>query len=197
MINLSLCLHVEIKLCFFYTIKYMKRFLVLFVPILFIFLSSNVVAQTQPTASSVVVGEANCDLCGYCKGQPASQSWAKCRKCLYPVIGDSAAEENKTLIGLPTPDPNHYYTSLGCLSTDPGEFAGQAAKFFFSIVGGIAFLYFLYGAGIIATSRADPERLNHGKRIVYGSIVGLLFVLFSVFIIRFVAGSLGVPGFGK
>lgn len=159
--------------------------------------SQAVLAQTPPTTSSTVIGEANCDLCGYCKGQPPSQSWAKCRSCLYKAVGESVASENKTLIGLPTPDPNHYYTSLGCLSTDPGEFAGQTATFFFSIVGGIAFLYFLYGAGIIATSRADPERLNHGKRVVLGAVIGLLFVLFSVFIIRFLAGSLGIPGFGK
>lgn len=163
-----------------------------------LFLTQGVIfAQTPGTSSTTTASEANCDLCGYCKGQPAPQSWLKCRTCLYKETGGASAEQNLTLEGLPTPDPSHHYTSLGCLSTDPGEFAGQISTVFFSIVGGIAFLYLLYGAGIIATSQADPERLNYGKRVVWSSIIGLLFVLFSVFIIRTIATSLGVPEFGQ
>jgi hypothetical protein len=166
--------------------------------LLFIFCGavSGAFAQNTGIGGGAGSNEANCDLCGYCKGQPAPQSWEKCRSCLYPGVGASTPEDNQTLIGLPTPLPDKHYTSVGCLSTDPGQFASQMSTFFFSIVGGIAFLYLIYGAGIIATSRADAERLNHGKRVVWGSIIGLLFVLFSVFIIRFIVTSLGVPGFG-
>ncbi len=143
-------------------------------------------------------GTANCDVCGYCKGANPPGSWSSCAACMYPaLVSDSTqATEDKTLIGLPEADSNHYYTDLGCISTEPAEFASQISRLFFSIVGGIAFLYFLYGSAVVATARSDPERLNHGKRIVYGSIVGLLFVLFSLFIIRFLAGGLGLPGIG-
>ena len=146
--------------------------------------------------------EANCDLCGYCKGvpkqeQPAEASWKRCRDCLYSKVKDYAMTDNMTLKGVPQPDSDHYYTMLGCLSTQPGEFAGQLTRILLSLVGGIAFLFCLYGAGVIATSQANAERLNYGKRLVYSALVGLLFVIFSTLIIRFIAADiLKIPGFG-
>ncbi len=137
---------------------------------------------------------ANCDVCGYCNGEAPPGRWEACRNCVYPGAGKVAATENKTLINIPTPDPQFYFTDLGCISTRPEAFASKMSDFFFKIVGGIAFLFFLYGAGIIATSRANPEKLNYGKRIVYGAIIGLLFSLFAIFILRFIATGLGLPG---
>ncbi|OGK29477.1 hypothetical protein A3D06_00015 [Candidatus Roizmanbacteria bacterium RIFCSPHIGHO2_02_FULL_40_9] len=139
---------------------------------------------------------ANCDVCGYCDGGQVPGRWESCRKCLYKDTGNAPPASNKTLIGIPTPDPGHFYTDFGCISTLPNQFAAQITSFFFSIVGGIAFLSFLYGSAIIATSRSDPSRLNHGKRIIYGAIIGLLFALFSIFIIKFIASGLGLPGIG-
>ena len=174
-----------------------RKILLSAVLIAFFFTNPALAQAPQATGGGTFVSEANCDLCGYCKGQATPSSWSKCRSCLYPGIGEAQPGSNLTLIGLPTPDPGHHYTIVGCLSTNPGEFTSQVSRVFFSIVGGVAFLYLLYGAGIITTSRADPEKLNHGKRIIWGAILGLLFVLFSVFIIRFIATSLGVPEFGS
>ncbi|MFQ5452388.1 MAG: pilin [Candidatus Paceibacterota bacterium] len=154
-------------------------------------------AREKPTQAAPV-RTGNCDVCGYCAGSQPPSDWESCRRCLYPTQAKEGgpASNNKTLIGIPEPDSSHFYTDFGCISTSPGEFTAQITSFFFSIIGGIAFLYFLYGSGVIATSRADPERLNYGKRIVYGSIIGLLFAIFSVFIIRFLSTSLGLPGIG-
>lgn len=136
---------------------------------------------------------ANCDVCGYCNGGKAPGRWEACRTCMYPGAGNAAPIDNKTLIGVPTPDPYHYYTDLGCISTKPGEFAGQITTFFFSIIGGIAFLTFLYGTAVLATARSDPQQINHGRRIIMGAIIGLLFALFSIFIVRFLVTGLGLP----
>lgn len=159
--------------------------------------AQSVYSQTIiPSASGSGESMANCDLCGYCQGEKPPSNWESCRKCLYPKFSGSA-ESNLTLKGVPQPDQNHYYTMLGCLSTQPAEFAGQISRVFFSMVGGIAFLFLLYGAGIIATSQANPERLNYGKRVVYAALTGLFFVLFSTFLIRFIAVDiLKIPGFG-
>ena len=161
-----------------------------------------------PTPTHVSV--ANCDVCGYCNHMSIDQvpdRWESCRTCVYRGFEEDLDPlENKTITavigeggeieGIPTPDLYYIYTDFGCISTKPGEFAAQISSFFFSIVGGIAFLFFIYGAGVIATSRSDPGKLNHGKRIIYGSIIGLLFALFSVFIIRFVASGIGLPNIG-
>jgi len=156
-------------------------------------------AQQPPTPTPTpYIGKANCDVCGYCEGAILPGRWQDCRRCLYRGFGEGDIDpsSNSTLIGLPTPDPEHFYTDFGCISTLPGEFATAVSSFFFSIIGGIAFLFFLYGAGVVATSRSDPARLNYGKRIIYGAIIGLLFALFSVFILRVISTGLGLPGFG-
>ena len=103
------------------------------------------------------------------------------------------------------PVQGRQYTFLGCLGRNSGGFTNQGAaggvvqsllNIIFSISGGIAFLYLLYGSFVIATSQANPEKLNYGKRVVYGAIAGLIFTIGSVFIVKFIAsGVLKIPGF--
>lgn len=146
---------------------------------------------------------ANCDICGYCNGGTPPSTWEKCVKCVYPDLVKEGgnvpdASDNETLMNMPTPHPDKFYTMMGCLSTEPSVFTTQIAQVLFSIIGGIAFLYLLYGSSIFLTSRSDPEKLSQGKRIIVGAIVGLLFVLLSVFIIRMISVNiLRAPGFSE
>ena len=145
-------------------------------------------------------GLINCDACGYCNGmalEKVPQRWQNCRRCLYPAFGkgDINPLDNQTIKKtqdiIPQADMYHMYTDFGCISTKPNEFVAQVSTFFFSLVGGLAFLFFIYGAGVVATSRSDPGRLNRGRRIIFGSIAGLLFALFAVFLMRFIASTIG------
>ncbi len=156
---------------------------------------------------------ATCDLCGYCPSAATIPSnWEVCRNCLYPSLTGTPAKDNQTLIidenenTGPTPNPGSWYTMFGCVQTNLGGFTQQGAagsvvqvllNTIFGIAGGIAFLYILYGSFIILTSQADPERLYHGKRVVYGAIVGLIFSLSAVFLVNLIGGKiLNIPGFG-
>ena len=175
----------------------------------------------------------SCDQCGLCitpsdivvKNSPLGElgdipgHWERCRNCLYPDVTTAVASDRATLLipdtldpdGLPinippTVHPGHYYTAVGCLSTDLASFSEEGAaagvvtpilNILFSLTGGIAFLYLMYGAFLILTSRGDVEQLSQGKRTVMGSIIGLVFVLTSVFLINLIAnGVLKIPGFG-
>lgn len=137
------------------------------------------------------------------------QNWQKCQKCLYPDFGDSVDPlSNQTLNNLPTPYPNRAYTMLGCLAV-PGSnpdgsfdyasmalFINQITGFLLNIAAGIAFLFLIYGSAIVLMSQADPERLNEGKRTVYGAVVGLILALLSNFFLNFIANNiLKIPGF--
>lgn len=156
-----------------------------------------------------------CDRCGYCQGKTPPSSWESCRQCLYPTA-DKDHKKNDTLkINLrpgdtynrqATPFPGNYYTQIGCLKTSANDFENPAAaggitnqlltKFIFPTVGGLAFLYLIYGAFLIATSQNDPSKLNQGKMVATGSIVGLIFVLSSVFLVSFISsGVLRIPFF--
>jgi len=88
------------------------------------------------------------------------------------------------------------WTAIGCIKTDPKIFIGQLLAFGIGIAGGIAFLMILYGGFQIITSSGDPEKLNAGKELIVAAVTGLLFIIFSLFILRLVGVNiLGLPGF--
>jgi len=187
----------------------MKRALVFFI-FFFVFnffiISQSFAVTVTPTSGPRY---AVCDQCGYCPPSSPPSSWSACQKCLYPSINPDPAVGDSLKIdptsGLaPTPYFGQQYTFLGCLSTGAGSLTKNSGvlqiilKTIFSIIGGIAFLYLLYGAFILATSQNDPEKLNYGKRLIYGAIIGLIFSLTSVLLINFMASQiLKIPGFSS
>ena len=185
-------------------------FVFIFVFLLSAGIINNVLAQT-PTVDPNAPRYAACDLCGFCPPSPAPKSWAACQKCIYPNINPDPSAKESLIVNAETnlpiaPALGRQYTFLGCLKGGGGEFGAGGAgsiiqsllNIIFSMAGGIAFLYLLYGSFVVATSQANPEKLNYGKRVVYGAIAGLIFTLGSVFVVRFIAsGILKIPGFGE
>ena len=154
---------------------------------------------------------ASCDLCGYCQGKAPPQNWEKCRACLYPKAssqpeaGDTLKVDEETHLP-PTPYPGRWYTFLGCISTNDlssFESPGAAASvvqlllnIIFSFVGGASLLSLMHGAFILLTSQSNPEKINQGKRIVFGAIAGLIFAFSAVFLVNFIGEKvLRLPGF--
>lgn len=169
------------------------------------------------TKPALAEGYATCDLCGYCPpqaNQPAvtpPSNWAECLGCLYPMATPDPDLKQTLQISAdsgsaPTPYPGAQFTMLGCIKSNTNPLSiiseGPARSLadillstVLSIVGGIAFLYLLYGAFLLMTSQGDPERLNQGKKAVYGAITGLIFSLSTILIIRTIAsGILKIPG---
>lgn len=94
-------------------------------------------------------------------------------------------------------DQKHIWTAIGCLPTD---FTSLIGNYIFStglkIAGGLAFLYFIYGAFIILTSAGNAEQLEEAKQIIVSSLSGLLLIIFSIFLLRVIGVDvLGLPGF--
>lgn len=190
----------------------MKRSVFFIIFFLFIFAPPSLYAQSPTPAGRF----AACDLCGYCQGAAVPGNWSKCAECLYGITG-ADPNSNITLkidteTNLPPKAlPGKMYTQLGCIGTSISGLLGegdrsQAASsviqtllnVVFSIVGGLGFLSLLYGSFIILTSQANPERLNYGKRMVYGAIAGVIFSLSAVFLVNLLAsGILKIPGFNS
>lgn len=188
----------------------MKKLVVSFF-VFFLLLSGfppSVLAQTPTPAGRF----AACDLCGYCQGNAPPSNWSKCAECLYGVTNTNPSSNVTLKIDSSTNLPpkaiaGKMYTQLGCIGTNLGGFQqeGSAASVvqillnvIFSIVGGLGFLSLIYGSFIILTSQADPERLNYGKRVVYGAIIGVVFTLSAVFLVNLLAsGILKIPGFSS
>lgn len=157
-----------------------KIFLLLVISFWLLAISPNVWAQETTPA-----GQPTCDLCGWCNKDinPKPQNWDLCHTCLYDATGNE--------------QPGNYYTVLGCLSTKPQFFVQSILSVVFGIAGGIAFLSVLGGSAVVLTSSGNPEKLQMGKEIIISSLLGILLIVFSVFLVRFIGLEIfRLPGFG-
>lgn len=87
-------------------------------------------------------------------------------------------------------------TAIGCIPiTNTNEFVGFILKWAIGIGGGIAFLLIIYAGFMIMTSSGNPERLKAGQELLTSAIAGIIMLIFSVFILRFIGiDILKLPG---
>lgn len=118
-----------------------------------------------------------CDPCGFCVGGEKPTNWDNCMDCIQKE--------------------GYAWTVLGCIPSGPGGFIQIVLQTAVRVIGGITFLAFLYGGFTLLTSSGDVKKITKGKTIVMSSIIGLLFIIFSVFILKLVGYEiLKIPGFG-
>lgn len=84
-------------------------------------------------------------------------------------------------------------TALGRIPTNPTEFTGIILSIAIGIAGGIALILMVLGAITILTSSGDQNRLNSGRDRIVAAIAGLLFLIFSILILRFLGIVLKLP----
>ena len=107
------------------------------------------------------------------------------------------ASETSTSPSVPVPctgiDCN---TAIGRISTDPASFITDIFKIALGIAGGVAFLLMVFGAFRLLTSGGNPDSLNAGRDLITSAVVGLLFITFSVLLLRIIGVDiLHIPGF--
>lgn len=96
-------------------------------------------------------------------------------------------------------------TAIGCIGgvlsdKGPEEFLGNILKWSVGVGGGIAFLLILYAGFMVMSSSGNPERLKAGQELLTSAISGLILLIFSIFILKFIGiDILGLDqfGFGK
>ena len=95
-------------------------------------------------------------------------------------------------------------TAIGCvpvLGNDNGtSFIGFILGWAVGVGGGIAFLLILYAGFLTMTSAGNPERLKAGQELMTSAISGIILLIFSVFILKFIGVDilkLDSFGFGK
>lgn len=90
------------------------------------------------------------------------------------------------------------WTAIGCIPINLEDLIKDYIfKTGVGIAGGIAFLYFLYGAFLILTSTGNPEKIEEAKQIIMSSLSGIILILFSIFLLRVIGVDiLALPGFG-
>lgn len=90
------------------------------------------------------------------------------------------------------------WTAIGCINRDPKSIIKSLMQIGIGMGGGVALLSTLAGGFILSTSQGDPTKANQAKEIITNSIIGLLFIIFSVVILQFIGVRiLNIPGFGS
>ncbi|MCL5439155.1 MAG: pilin [Patescibacteria group bacterium] len=87
-------------------------------------------------------------------------------------------------------------TGLGIdIGTDPKDFIASIFGITLSLSGGIALLLIIYSGYKLMTSRGNAEKVQGAKETLTSTIVGLLFIIFSIFILELIGVNiLHIPG---
>ncbi len=86
-------------------------------------------------------------------------------------------------------------TAIGCIPIDRDAFVTWLLNRLFGIIGGIAFLLMVGGGIQMAASGGDPAKMKAGQEMLSSAVAGLLFALFSLFILRLImVDILQIPG---
>lgn len=93
--------------------------------------------------------------------------------------------------------PQNINTALGPINVcDVNSLTGSILKLGIGIGGGIAFIIMLAAVFMIMTSAGDPKRLQAGQELITSALMGLLLIIFSVFLLQFIGVQvLDIPGF--
>lgn len=92
--------------------------------------------------------------------------------------------------------PESLSTALGCIPYTREAFVPALLSFIVGLAGAVALLTMLIATFQIMTAGGNPEQLKKGRELFTSAIVGLLFLIFSVSLLRIVAGDIiKLPGF--
>ena len=116
-----------------------------------------------------------------------------------PSCGNTCDASNHCQRAQAPPAGGPIQTAIGPI--DPSNlqaFIKSLLSIAFGVAGGIAFLLMLFGAFQIMTSAGNPEKMKAGSELITSALTGLLFIVFSIFILRLIGVTiLDIPGFGQ
>lgn len=125
------------------------------------------------------------DTFSLCKQIPVAQ-FAQRQACME-CTGGSEEEEGDEGV----------WTAVGCINKDPQAIIRKFISVGLGMGGGVALLTFLAAGFIYSTSQGDPKAYGKAKEMMTASIIGLIFIIFSVTILQFTGSTiLRIPGFG-
>ena len=83
-------------------------------------------------------------------------------------------------------------TAFGDIDTDITKFAGKFLSIAIGVAGGIALILLVFGSIRVLTSSGNQQTLAAGRDTIIAAIAGLLFLIFSVLILRALGIIVGI-----
>lgn len=89
------------------------------------------------------------------------------------------------------------WTGIGCVYTDTKSFIQETVfRLGIGLAGGLALLCIIYAAFMMQSSQGNPEKLKKAQEMLTSCVMGLMLIIFSVFILRLIGVNiLKIPGF--
>lgn len=171
----------------------MKKILFLIVFICFFFINTNFVQAR--CFDSITLGEYQC-----------TAPYVQCLVNDVQKCCDNQADCNTEKAAHPTTTPVPVCTTPQLIQTAIGpidvcninSLTASILRFGIGIGGGIAFILMLAAVFMIMTSAGDPKRMQAGQELITSALMGLLLIIFSVFLLHFIGVDiLAIPGFSK
>lgn len=90
------------------------------------------------------------------------------------------------------------WTALGCIESDISQFVRKfILNWGIGLGGGFSLLCIIYAAFMMQSSQGNPEKLKKSQETITSCIMGLMLIIFSVFILKLIGVNiLKIPGFG-
>ncbi len=90
------------------------------------------------------------------------------------------------------------FSGIGCVKTDSKKFIEETVfGLGIGLAGGFSLLCIIYAAFMMQSSQGNPEKLKKAQELITSCIMGLMLIIFSVFILRLIGVNiLKIPGFG-
>jgi hypothetical protein len=94
------------------------------------------------------------------------------------------------------PGSNGINTAIGCIPINStSAFVSKIFKYLMGIFGAVALVMMGYGSFLITTSAGNQEKVKAGKELITGAVSGLLFIIFSMFLLKLIGVDiLHLPG---
>ncbi len=77
-------------------------------------------------------------------------------------------------------------TAIGCVPIDQTKFLSFVLRWAIGIASGVAFILIVLASFQIMTSQGDIKKVQAGKELLTSAIMGLILIIFSVFILRII-----------
>jgi hypothetical protein len=157
----------------------------------------------QPCLNGVPEGEGDACTCRPAAiATPSAELRQICERYIKPLDSDSEEEmarrerdRNECLAC--AGDKNGFYSGMGCIPTELDDFISEfVLRIGIGLAGFIAFMCILYSSFLLQTSQGNPDTIQTARDQITSCLIGLLMIIFSVFILRLIGVDiLRLPGF--
>jgi len=143
------------------------------------------------------LGKQCCSDVPYCWGHPGEDPPLACHNTpqTAPIPTPKTVEDYSNPLNAGGCTGETVYTAIGCIPIETNAMTAFILRWAIGIGGGIAFLLIVYAGFIIMTSSGNPDRLKAGQELLTSAIMGLILLIFSVFILKIIGVDiLKIPG---